>query len=91
MCRFVSRVGGQYQLQAVLNTFPQNPKIGINPVIFIVQYILLVKTCFYKIKRLWRITNFLNFFMTDKLYTTVLSFESHICYQAAKIRVNNAY
>jgi hypothetical protein len=32
---------------------------------------------------------FFTFFKNDKLYTTDLSFGSHICNQSARIRVNN--
>ncbi len=57
------------------------------------RYIILVKTSFYKIKHttLMEDYKFLTFFMNDKLYTTDLSFGSHICNQAARIRINNAY
>ncbi len=53
------------------------------------QDIILVKTCLYKIihKCLWRITNFIQFFMNDKLVIAVLCFGSLICNQAVRIRV----
>ncbi len=74
---------GHFQTQGLevsINYMPpwiQNPKTGLNFEHFdriIKQDIILEKLVFTKLntRRLWRITNFFQFFiMNDKLYTTV--------------------
>ncbi len=50
----------------------------------------MVTTCLYKIKHKMLLEDykfFSIFLMNDKLYTSVLSFGSHICNHAARIRV----
>jgi hypothetical protein len=67
-------------------------KLGITECVTIILIIIiLVKTCWYKIKPKTLMEDykfFSNFLMNNELVTSVLCFGSHICNQAARIRVN---
>ncbi len=58
------------------------------------EHIILVKICLYKIKhkKLMEDYYFFSIFLANnKLVTAVLCFGSHICNQAARIRVNKNF